>query len=131
MDNLVKRAGSNMVLSVGKLFSNQIEVLPSDRDRHDDVDLRAPRAYVTYINIDIPAGYAVSASSLASLNKDVQNAAGCFVTQATLPSPDKISIEIVKLYNKATLPVAEWPELLKVLDAASAWNAATLLLEKK
>ncbi|WP_288716965.1 DUF3857 domain-containing protein [uncultured Duncaniella sp.] len=131
MDNLVKRAGKNLILSAGKLMSGQIEALPSDRWRTDDVYLRTPREYVTRISLKLPAGYSVNARSLAALDTSVSNETGSFTVSASAPSADLVSIEITKRYNAHLLSASDWSELLKVLDAANAWQGSTLILDKK
>ena len=131
MDNLVKRAGKNLVLSIGKLLSAQTEVLPSDRNREDDVYLRTPREYVTRINIAVPDGYRVNARSLSALDKAVSNPTGSFTVKTSLASPSEVTVEVTKRYSKPWLQSSEWPDFLKIVDAASAWNGTSLLLEKK
>ena len=69
MDNLVKRAGNNVILSLGKLFCDQLELLPSDRERDVDAYFGTPREYVTRISVDIPSGYTVNENSLSGLNR--------------------------------------------------------------
>ncbi len=131
MDNLVKRAGKNLILSAGKLMSGQIETLPSDRDRCDDIYMRNPREYITRIDLRIPDGYSVNAKSLSALNASVSNDAGCFDVKASAASPETVSIEITKRYNSAILPASKWSDMLKVLDAAAAWQSSTLILDRK
>ena len=131
MDNLVKRAGKNLIVSVGKLLSSQNSVLPSDRKRDDDIYMRTPREYITRINLSVPAGYKVSTRSLTALDKSVSNPSGTFSVKTSTPSDDSVSIDIAIRFAKGKLPVAEWQEFLKILDAASSWNASSLLLEKK
>lgn len=129
MDGLVKRAGRNMVLSVGKLLNDQIQLLETDRVRQDDVYMRSPREYNTVISVDIPAGYRVSPKTLAELNESVENDAGLFRVSAG-ESDGVLKVDILKRYNHKILPAAQWPELMKVLDAAKAWESKTVLLEK-
>lgn len=131
MDNLVKRAGKNLILSAGKLMSGQIEALPSDRGRTDDVYLRTPREYVTRISLKLPAGYSVNARSLAALDTSVSNETGSFTVSASAPSADLVNIEITKRYNAHLLSASDWSDLLKVLDAANTWQGSTLILDKK
>lgn len=131
MDNLVKRAGKNLILSAGKLLSGQIEALPSDRVRSDDVMMQVPREYVTRVNLTVPAGYKVSRRSLDALATSVSNEAGSFTVTASTPSADSVTLEITKRYSKAELPAAAWNDLLKILDAANSWQSATLVLERK
>lgn len=130
MADLLKRAGKNLILSTGKLLSSQIETLPSDRERADDVYLTAPREYVTRININIPSGYQVNQRSLEALNTSVSNNTGCFTVKAISPSGDTVTIEITKRYAKSGLPSGQWPDLLKILDGANDWQSSTLLLNK-
>jgi len=131
MDNLVKRAGKNIILSAGKLMSGQIEALPSDRERSDSVYTATPREYITRINIAIPAGYSVNRQSLESLNTGVSNNTGSFTVKASDSTPSTINIEITKRYKASRLiPADQWSDLLKVLDAANTWQSATLVLDK-
>lgn len=129
MDGLVKRAGRNMVLSVGKLLNDQIQLLETDRVRQDDVYMRSPREYNTVISVELPAGYRVSPKTLAALNESVGNDAGLFRVTAR-EDAGVLKVDILKRYNHKILPAAQWPELMKVLDAAKAWESKTVLLEK-
>lgn len=131
MDNLVKRAGNNVILSLGKLFCDQLELLPSDRERDVDAYFGTPREYVTRISVGIPSGYTVNEGSLSGLNRLILNESGAFSANTILVSPDKLQVDIIKRYNKGVLPVSEWPEMLSVLDMASEWNNVSILLEKK
>lgn len=131
MADLLKRAGKNLILSTGKLLSSQIEILPSDRERSDDVYLTTPREFVTRINVNIPAGYKVNQRSIEALNTSVNNETGCFTVSTATPAPERLAIEVTKRYAKPQLSAAQWSELLKVLDAASNWQSSTLILEKQ
>lgn len=131
MDNLVKRAGKNLILSVGRLMSGQVEALPSDRDRKDAVWVTTPREYVTRINVRLPAGYSVNPRSLEALNTSVSNETGAFTVRATSPSADSLTVDITKRYSESLLPAEKWSDLLKVLDAANAWQSSTIVLDKK
>lgn len=131
MDNLVKRAGKNLILSAGRLLSGQVEALPSDRTRSDDIYMSTPREYVTHINVSVPAGYSVNQRSLSSLGTSVSNDAGCFTVSTSTPSADTVTIEVTKRYNTAHLPTSKWSELLQILDAANAWQSSTLILDRK
>lgn len=129
VDGLVKRAGRNLTLAVGSLMSPQTEVRPSDRIRSDDVSMISPRRFETSIDIRLPEGYRVSAKSLASLQADVSNATGFFTAKASVADGHLI-IDIVKQYEHKTEKAANWPELTKILDAATRWRNSTVALEK-
>lgn len=131
MDNYVKRAGKNLIVSVGKLLSGQTEVLPADREREDDIYMPYPREYATVIRLKLPDGYRASARSLAALGSEVSNKAGAFTVTASADEPGEVRIEVVKRYSGPVLTAADWPALLEILDSAAKWNATTLLLEKR
>lgn len=131
MDNLVKRAGKNLILSAGKLLGGQVEALPSDRERADDIYLRTPREYVTRISLKLPAGYSANPASLAALATSVSNETGSFTVSASSPAADLVEIEVAKRYNAPLLSASAWSDLLKILDAANAWQGSTLILDRK
>lgn len=128
-DGLVKRAGRNLALSVGKLLNDQVQLLASDRDRMDDVYMLAPRQYVTNIEVKLPDGYRVSGATLDALAVNVANSAGAFTVTAT-QEPGKLSVRVNKRYNHKILPVAQWAELMEIVDAAKSWESKTVVLEK-
>ncbi len=84
----------------------------------------------TEINIDIPSGYKINQQSLSALDKSVKNEAGEFSVVASADD-DKLKIMINKKYLKPRLDASLWPDMLKILDSAAAWNSATVVLEKK
>ncbi|MDE6144133.1 MAG: hypothetical protein K2F94_08680 [Muribaculaceae bacterium] len=130
VDGLVKRAGRNMLVSVGLLMSPQTEVLPSDRQRADDIYMISPRQFETRITLSIPVGYKVSAKSLEVFDRRIENEAGAFISQARIDG-DKVLISNLKRYNHKIEPAANWTALTHVLDAAADWRTHTLLLEKQ
>lgn len=130
MDGLVKRAGRNLLVSVGRLMSPQTEVFPSDRVRTDDIHMDSPRLFETVINLRIPDGYRVSQKSLASLTQNVENVAGSFSSTADI-NGSTLVIRTIKKYNHKIEPATNWTELTKVLDAAANWRTSTILIEKQ
>ncbi len=129
MDGYVKRAGANLLISVGKLLSEQIELLPTDRDRKDDLYIGNPREYRTVINLVVPDGYEVNAKSLEALKTTVKGKDASFDVEAEEGS-GKITVTVVKQYLSPTVAIADWPEFAKVVDAANAWNSSVLAFER-
>ncbi|MDE7388182.1 MAG: hypothetical protein K2M97_02895 [Muribaculaceae bacterium] len=129
MNGLVKQAGKNLVLSVGRLISDQLELLESDRTRSDDVHMISARTYSTIINVELPAGFHISDASLTALARNVSNPAGSFRVSAT-QTDGKLRVEVTKIFNRRIIPAAEWPELVSIVDAAKSWESSTVLLEK-
>ena len=103
IDGLVKSAGKNMILSVGKLLGGQTELLQTDRKRSDDIVMSAPREFITRIEMNLPSGYRVSDKSLDALRRNVANECGEFNVVADVKD-NKLQLTIIKRYNSRRLP---------------------------
>lgn len=132
MDGLVKKAGRNLMVSIGNLIGEQPEVLPSQRIRlpGDDVVMTYPQEKIAKVYVKIPAGYAPSASSLAKLNTEISNKAGSFSSKAVV-NGDCVELAVTREFSEIRLPASEWNSVLELVDAAARFNTLTLLLEKK
>ena len=64
MDGMVKRAGNNYLLSVGKLIGSSLKLEGKDRERIDDVWRKMAFVDEWNIEIPLPQGYKVSAEAL-------------------------------------------------------------------
>ncbi len=129
MDEMVKNAGHNLIIQVGRLINDQLELLPSDRTRTDDVYMSMPSEIATDIAIKIPEGYRVSDKTLKSLERNVDNSAGRFRVEVS-QTGDKVSVKVLKRYNHKVEAATSWPALVEIVDAASKWQPSTLLLER-
>ena len=129
MDEMVKNAGHNLIIQVGRLINDQLELLPSDRTRTDDVYMSMPREIATDIAIKIPEGYRVSDKTLKSLERNVDKSAGRFRVEVS-QTGDKVSVKVLKRYNHKVEAATSWPALVEIVDAASKWQPSTLLLER-
>ena len=129
MDGLVKRAGGNLVVSIGKLIGTQIKVEEQERKRVDDVNRKSPTMLSWDITLQLPDGYHLSDEGLSKLQQELKNSAGEFVSTATLEG-NILHLVVNKCYLKAHLPVAEWPNLLQILDTADQYTNRQIVLEK-
>lgn len=127
--DLVKRAGKNMLLSVGKLFEDNRELRERDRHRDDIVVSRGAREYISRVEVQLPGGMRVSEKSLESLNSTLRNPVGIFGSTARAED-DKLIIDVVYRYNYRFLPASSWPDLVALIDAANNWESKTVLLER-
>jgi len=132
MDGIVKKAGRNLMVSVGNLIGKQPEIAPSQRKRlpDDNILLPYPQDNSTRISIELPQGYTVSASSLAKLNSKVSNEAGSFTSNAEI-SDGKLRVNVTIELPNVDMPSSHWDKMLSIIDAAANFNTLTLLLEKK
>ena len=129
LDGFVKQAGRNKILAVGNLLGSQTELLSADRRRNDDIVMTAPREFIIKADIELPAGYSVSEKALAAIRREVENEAGLFTVSAEAKDGHVI-IETTKRYNHRREPAEMWKALSEIVDAASAWRSATLLMEQ-
>lgn len=129
MDGLVKRAGQNLVVAVGKLQGDALRIEGKDRERTADIWRTAPTVYAWNISVTLPEGYSVSAESLAALGVNCQNAAGSFKVDAT--SGDgrlQLKAECILLHRHE--PAANWPLLLELYDRMADFNAQQVVLRQ-
>lgn len=130
VDGLVKRAGNNLLLSIGNLIGKQTIVKPEHRDRKHDIFREAPMQYRYEFSIDIPQGYSADIASVEALNNNTTNKCGMFYSQAVVES-NKVIVKIVERYNRFYEPLANWQEFLAIVDAASAFSSKSLVLKKQ
>jgi hypothetical protein len=81
LNGLVKKAGNNFIVEVGKLQGQPLAVKQEQRKRNIDVFMPFARSIEYQIELEIPDGY--TAEGLAALNKKVENATGYFTVEAT------------------------------------------------
>lgn len=124
---IVKKAGPNIIMEVGKMQGNPLVLKEEQRVRELDVYMSNARVLEYHWIINIPDGY--SAEGLESLNTMVQNSVGSFIVNVT--NGDKtVNIHLKKTYNNAFEPKENWGQMLEILDAATQWNNAKILFKK-
>jgi len=128
MGNVIKKAGNNMIIDIGKLQGSPLKITERQRTRKLDVYMPFARSVQWQITLQIPDGY--TAEGVNELNKKVENDTGFFIAEAT--SDEKtVTIKVKKSYNHAFEPVANWEKMLAFIDAANDWSNAKILLKKK
>lgn len=130
MEGLVKRAGSSMMLAVGKLIGEQMKLEGNDRIRKDRIWRKMAFADEWNIEVALPKGYQASAESLKKLNTTVSNDCGEFAVKASAGA-GKIIVHVSKSFLHREEPVANWDKVLKLVDACSAFNDKQVVIIKK
>lgn len=130
MEGLVKRAGSSMMLAVGKLIGEQMKLEGNDRIRKDGIWRKMAFADEWNIEMTLPKGYQASAESLKKLNTTVSNDCGEFAVKASAEA-GKIIVHVSKSFLHREEPVANWDKVLKLVDACSAFNEKQVVITKK
>ena len=126
-NNLIKKAGDNYILEIGKMLTSQIEINKKEKERKNNIYMSYPRAFENEIIFDIPAGYTVS--GIEKLNKKVSNETGQFISEATL-NGNKLIIKTSKQYQNYFEPNSNWGKMVQFLDAAYQFTQEKVLLKK-
>lgn len=129
VDDLLKKAGDKQLLAVGQLLGGQLTLNDRERNRTVDIYSAPTRVFEYDIAIALPTGYQVENESLAPLQRKVDNDCGTFVSEISSDG-DKLRWKVTKYYKHAFEPVANWPKLLEILDAASALATQSVVLKK-
>ena len=128
LDGYVKKAGTNFVLSVGRLIGSQPELKGEQRLRKEDIYWEMPRCYQWDITVNLPESYRISPEGLERLNVKVENDCGAFIVQATTED-GTLRIKAEKRINHKTEPVANWEKLLEITDAANSYEALSIVFQ--
>lgn len=129
MDGMVKRAGNNYLLSVGKLIGSSLKLEGKDRERIDDVWRKMAFADEWNIEIPLPQGYKVSAEALKKIETSVANECGEFTVKATAGN-ESVKLYVRKCFAHRVEPVSNWNKLLALVDACSAFADKQMVIAK-
>lgn len=129
IDGLVKRAGKNLVVSVGQLVGQQKHIEGKERERDADIVYNYPSTYTVTLTLDIPQGYSIASESLQKLTNHIDNEAVGFESKAET-SDGKLVINFQKTYKQQQIPAANWPQVLDMLDRAYDFTNQQIILKK-
>ena len=129
MDGMVKRAGNNYLLSVGKLIGSSLKIEGKDRERIDDVWRKMAFVDEWNIEIPLPQGYKVSAEALKNIETSVANECGEFTVKATAGN-ESVKVYVRKCFAHRVEPVSNWSKLLALVDACSAFTDKQMVIAK-
>lgn len=129
MDGMVKRAGNNYLLSVGKLIGSSLKLEGKGRERIDDVWRKMAFVDEWNIEIPLPQGYKVSAEALKKIETSVANECGEFTVKATAGN-ESVKVYVRKCFAHRVEPVSNWSKLLALVDACSAFADKQMVIAK-
>ena len=127
VEGLIKKAGPNLILEVGRLITTQIEVPEEQMQRSHDIYMPFARSYDYKITVDIPEGYTVEGTEKLDFN--VENSTGGFISKATVEG-SQLVIDTRKYYNHNYEPAKKWSLMLTFLEAAYDFTKVKVLLKK-
>ncbi|MFT5846144.1 MAG: hypothetical protein ACJARX_000592 [Psychroserpens sp.] len=124
---LIKKAGPNYIMEIGKLIGGQIDLTEKERDRSANIYMTYPKSFNYQITLNIPDGYTVA--GLDKLNKSVDNETGAFISTAKLEG-NLLIINTSKQYKNYFEPNSNWDKMILFLDEANQFTNEKILLKK-
>jgi hypothetical protein len=128
LGGLVKKAGNNIIIEVGKIQGQPLVIKEEQRKRDIDIFMPYARSIEYNIELQIPEGY--TAEGIAALNKKVENEAGFFTAEANVTG-NTVTIKVKKHYLHNFEPAKNWDNIIAFTDASNEWVNTKLLLKKK
>ena len=125
-DVLVKKAGQNLIVEIGKFIGGQVQIEEQERVRKSDIYLDFAKTFNYTITFKIPQGYTVK--GLDNLNVDVANTSGYFKSTASIEN-NTVIINTEKVYQKNFVENKDWTSMTEWLDAAYEFSQAKILLQ--
>lgn len=127
ISDLLAPAGNHFIFSAGLLVGKYNKLSAQERERMFGISTDYPYTIKNEIRFAVPEGYKVE--NLEAFIFDVQTNAGHMVTKAEEVDGEVI-ISYDRAYNFTNLPRTDWPEVMKIMDAAYAFTQQKLILKK-
>lgn len=128
LGGLVKKAGNNIIVEIGKIQGQPLVIKQEQRKRDIDVYMPFARSIEYNIDLEIPDGY--TAEGVAALNKKVETESGFFTVEASA-TEKLVTVKVKKHYLHNFEPAKNWDKVIAFTDASNEWVNAKLLLKKK
>jgi hypothetical protein len=126
LQGMVRKAGKKLLVNIPGLVGSQLQFKKEERTRNNDIDVSYARAFGWKINFKIPEGYTLE--GLKELATTIDNEIGTYKCNATQVN-GTATIEIRKIYKKATFTKDKWNDMLAFIDAAYNTSFKNLLLK--
>jgi hypothetical protein len=128
LKGMVKKAGLNYLVDVGKFIEGQINLEAEEKERKYNIYMPYTRTFSYHIELEIPTGF--SAQGFEKLNNSVENNLGGFKSSAKVEG-NKLVIDVSKYYKVNYAKEEEWPKIVNFLSAAHDFTTKQILLQKK
>ncbi len=130
---LIEAAGDNYLVKVGETIGQQSE-LYDEKPRLTAVENDFNRTYLRKIRVIVPEGYTISGMEKLKINIVMPPTEGNkgygFISDYKLEG-NTLTIDVNEYYDILSLPVSEYNNFTKVVNAAADFNKISLLLKKK
>jgi hypothetical protein len=132
-ESLLEDAGDSYIFEVGKVIGIQSE-LYQETKRVSPIEMQYPNQYDYSITVNIPDGYEVEGLNTLVIDKSYKSNDGdkiCKFESNYKLDGNKLVITIQEFYKSHEYDLARYEEFRNVINAASDFNKASILLKGK
>lgn len=131
---LMEKAGPKYLFKVGDVLGRQSEMYQEEK-RKMPIETSFPHGLKRKIIVEIPEGYKVTNPEITNINivhkDDKKNEITMGFTSSYTITGNTMTIDVNEFYELMILPISEYTEFARVINAAADFNKLVLVLEKK
>lgn len=130
-DDLITKAGQNYLVKIGSVIGKQMEMY-SEKERQLPIEIDFPHFYTRNITFIIPEGFRIKNPEILDMNYSLKKENGAvadFVSKHKIEG-NTLTIENTENYGFHNLPLSDYPEYRKIINAAADFHKLNLILEK-
>ena len=131
-ESLLEEAGDSYLFQIGKVIGTQSE-LYQETERVNPIEMTYPNQYDYTITVTIPEGYNVEGLESLQINEaylDVNNVKTAKFESDYVLEGNKLIITIQEFYKTHEFDLHKYEEFRAVINAASDFNKAVILLSE-
>lgn len=128
---LTEQLGNDLSLTIGMLTGMPQPVADNERTRLLDVLMPFINQETHSLLVKAPEGYQFDAASVEALARNVNDPTALFAVTPQLSEDGDLLLSTVMRYKLADISLEHWPRLMNVLDQASSFANASVILVKK
>lgn len=131
-ESIVENAGNLLIVNIGKVVGKQTD-LYQETERKFDVDISYAKIYKHKIVFTIPSGYEVESFNDLLIDKKMisNNGQECAFKSTAKVEGNQLIVDVIENYDNITYDKNLYPEYRKVINAASDFTKASLVLKQK
>lgn len=128
--HFLEKAGPRVLFKAGALIGPQLEMYRDDQ-RSNAIENEYNRGYDRTIKVQVPAGYAIKNLDDLKINIGFGGETPKFLFKSDYKLTDNIlEISILEYYKEIYVPLEQYEDFRKVINAAADFNKVTLVFEK-
>lgn len=131
-ESLIENAGNLVLVNLGKIIGSHIN-LYQETERKWDVDLGCAKTFRHKIIFDIPNGYEVESFKDLIIDKKMEGGASknCSFKSIAKIEGNQLIVEVFEIYNSINYPKELYQDYRMVVNAASDFTKASVVLRPK